>query len=296
MNPLFEGVQANDAKDLVNFLIMTLHEELNRAPKKKDLNESNLNNDQSNKDLVLSTFIQGFMNENISLISDLFYAMNDSVTECLNCHNRKYNFQIYFFLIFPLEEVRKYKMQNLYNSTNQNMMYLNPMNQMPLQQNFIFPNNNQNMINSVNLDDCFRYNQKIEHFTGENAMYCNICKYQYPANYQTVLSTGPEILILILNRGKGIEFKVRCEFVLQLNLYEYIEMKNTGYMYDLVGVVTHLGENDASGHFIAYCKSPIDNNWYQYNDDLVFPVNNFVNDVINYAMPYILFYQKQQYN
>jgi ubiquitin C-terminal hydrolase len=138
MNPLFEGVQANDAKDLVNYLIMTLHEELNRAPKKKDLNESNLNNDQSNKDLVLSTFIQGFMNENISLISDLFYAMNDSVTECLNCHNRKYNFQIYFFLIFPLEEVRKYKMQNLYNSTNQNMMYLNPMNQMPLQQNFIF--------------------------------------------------------------------------------------------------------------------------------------------------------------
>ena len=35
MNPLFEGVQANDAKDLVNYLIMTLHEELNRAPKKR---------------------------------------------------------------------------------------------------------------------------------------------------------------------------------------------------------------------------------------------------------------------
>ena len=27
MNELFKGVQANDAKDLVNFLIMTLHEE-----------------------------------------------------------------------------------------------------------------------------------------------------------------------------------------------------------------------------------------------------------------------------
>ena len=146
------------------------------------------------------------------------------------------------------------------------------------------------------MDDCFRYNQKIEHFTGENAMYCNTCRGQYPADNQTLLTTGPEILIIILNRGKGIEFKVKCEFVLQLNLYEYIEMKNTGYMYDLVGVVTHLGESDSSGHFIAYCKSPIDKNWYQYNDDLVFPVNNFVNDVINYAMPYILFYQKQQYN
>ena len=73
-------------------------------------------------------------------------------------------------------------------------------------------------------------------------------------------------------------------------------MKDTGFMYDLVGVVTHMDESGASGHFIAYCKSPIDHCWYNYNDDLVFPVNNFVNDVINYAMPYILFYQKQQYN
>ena len=31
MNPLFEGVAANDAKDLFNFIIMTLHEELNKA-------------------------------------------------------------------------------------------------------------------------------------------------------------------------------------------------------------------------------------------------------------------------
>ena len=36
MNPLFAGAQANDAKDLVNFLIMTLHEELNRAEKKNN--------------------------------------------------------------------------------------------------------------------------------------------------------------------------------------------------------------------------------------------------------------------
>ena len=31
MNPLFEGVQANDAKDLANFIIETLHEELNKV-------------------------------------------------------------------------------------------------------------------------------------------------------------------------------------------------------------------------------------------------------------------------
>ena len=69
-------------------------------------------------------------------------------------------------------------------------------------------------------------------------------------------------------------------------------MKNTGFMYNLIGVVTHIGESGPSGHFIAYCRSPIDNNWYQYNDNFVFPVKDFINEVINYAMPYILFYQK----
>ena len=102
INPLFEGAQANDAKDLVNFLIMTLHEELNKAPKKKDLTNNNLMIDQTNRDLVFQNFVQTFINDNMSLISDLFYAMNVNITECLNCRNRKYNFQIYFFLNFPL--------------------------------------------------------------------------------------------------------------------------------------------------------------------------------------------------
>ena len=31
MNPLFKGIQANDAKDLANFIIETLHEELNKV-------------------------------------------------------------------------------------------------------------------------------------------------------------------------------------------------------------------------------------------------------------------------
>ena len=49
-------------------------------------------------------------------------------------------------------------------------------------------------------------------------------------------------------------------------------------------------ESGSSGHFIATCKSPIDNLWYQYNDDLVFKVDNFTNQILNYAMPYILFF------
>ena len=41
--------------------------------------------------------------------------------------------------------------------------------------------------NLVNIFDCFNYNQKVEFFTRENAMYCNCCKAQLPASYCTKL-------------------------------------------------------------------------------------------------------------
>ena len=75
-------------------------------------------------------------------------------------------------------------------------------------------------------------------------------------------------------------------------MYQFIENKETGFKYKLIGVVTHLGESGASGHFIAYCRSPINYQWYRYNDDLVTKVINFNEEIINYAMPYILFFQK----
>ena len=124
-------------------------------------------------------------------------------------------------------------------------------------------------------------------------MYCNNCKNQYPASYYTKLYTSPDILIIVLNRGKGIEFKVKLEFSEDLNLNNFIQEKSIGFLYTLMGVVTHMGESGASGHFIAYCKSPIDYQWYRYNDDIVTKVVNFKKEIIDYAMPYILFFQKK---
>ena len=84
----------------------------------------------------------------------------------------------------------------------------------------------------------------------------------------------------------------KINFFEELNLYNFIEYKNTGVIYNLIGVITHLGGSDMNGHFIAYCKNPIDNHWYQYNDAIIFEVQDFKAEVIDYAMPYLLFYQK----
>ncbi len=106
----------------------------------------------------------------------------------------------------------------------------------------------------------------------------------------TYLVTGPEILILLLNRVKGSEFDVKIIFFEELDLYNYIEYKNAGYK--LFCVITDIGESSMSGHFITYCGDPINQKWYKYNDSIVNEVNNFQNEVINFAMPYLLLYQK----
>jgi len=267
-DPLFQGVQANDSKDLVNFIIMTLHGELNKI-KTKSMNINNPSIEaQRNQQFMLNNFIQNFQAENKSIISDLFYAMNCNIIQCFGCKSQTFNYQTYFFIIFPLEEVRKYKLNNFNQFNN---MYNN---------------------NEVNIYECFEYEKKINYMTGQNAMHCNYCQRTCDSSMYTVLTTGPEVLIIILNRGKGIEFNVKINFVEQLNLANYIQFGNTGVNYELIGVITHMGESSMSGHFIAYCKNPISKTWYQYNDAMVNPVNNFKAEVIDYATPYLLFYQK----
>ena len=280
MNNLFEGIAANDDKDLVNFIILTLHQELN----KKVANNNDNNDvfiDQRNQYIVFNAFVKDFMDNNKSIISDLFYSMNCSISQCHNCNTRIYNYQTYFFICFPLEEIRKYKNEKYNNQVN-NYQF----------NNYQVNNYQVNNENEVNIYDCFDYDCKINLMDGDKSMYCNYCKQNMTFSLATHLVTGSEILILILNRGKGIEFNVKINFVEELNLYNYIEYKNTGYQYRLLGVITHIGESSMNGHFIAYCRDPINQKWYKYNDAIVNEVNDFQNEVINFAMPYLLFYQK----
>ena len=139
----------------------------------------------------------------------------------------------------------------------------------------------------VDIKDCFDYYKKIEIFDGD---YCKTCNKQNDATFQTLLFTLPNILIITLNRGKGNQFKVKLEFTELLDLNDYAKY---GGKYELISVITHLGENGFSGHFIASCKSHIDKEWYQYNDAIVKKIYDFKKDVLNFGDAYILFYKKK---
>ena len=272
MNPLFKKGDPGDAKDFIIFVLEQIHKELKRsiANNANILKIEDLN--QYDKVNAFSHFFEEFKKD-CSIISDVFFGFNETTNVCLNCKNNYtskgqnfpicYNYGIFNCLIFPLEEVRKMKCN--YYKIN---------------------------CDRVNLIECFVYNQQSELFTGENQNYCNICRQMFNSVYTSLIYTFPNHLILILNRGKGNVFKVNLDFALQIDLTDFAIAKQSREIFDLYGVITHIGQSGPNAHFVATCKSPIDGYWYRYNDSLVNPITDIQKEIINFGVPYILFYQK----
>jgi len=123
-----------------------------------------------------------------------------------------------------------FQMNNMFQMNNPNLMnsanlQMNNANLLMSNGNFQMNNNNilinsGNLImgnvtqqnKSVTLHDCFCFNQKVELFQGENRNYCNICKQTYDSYYTAKILISPDVLILILNRGRGNIYDVKLIF------------------------------------------------------------------------------------
>ena len=265
MNPLFKGINANDSKDLINFLLEVLnHETYFRA--------NNMIVDQTNLLIILENFRKTFSINNNSIISRNFFFIMQTNTICSGCNRIKYNFQALFLLEFPLELVYKYCSDNNLPSLN-----------------------TQGNKKKVNLIHCFEHYNQPSNFVGENQLYCNDCKALKDAKNYNILFSLPPVLVIILNRGKGKSFDCDVDFPQFLNLQNYINYRKSLCEYQLRGVICHLGESGMSGHFIAYCRHRIRNRWYCYNDATVSPCQNQENGFKN-GTPYILFYESNNNN
>ena len=277
MNPLFKLGQAGDSKDFIIFVLEQFHNELKKVVNNDNINDS-VNVNQYIQEEAFKFFIEDFMKQT-SIISDIFYGILETNNVCLYCKNKYlsqgkpypicYNYQVFNCLIFPLEEVRKMKNGN------------NMMNNMIMSQN-----------NAVTLEECFIYNQKTDFFTGENKNHCNICKQLWDSLYTSKIYSAPIVLVLILNRGKNNVFNVKLNFTEIIDITQFVSAKIEKMIYKLVGVITHYGESGPNAHFLAFCRSPINDKWYRYNDAVVTDVKNFQKDVIDFGTPYILFYKK----
>ena len=142
----------------------------------------------------------------------------------------------------------------------------------------------------LKLDDCFKDNENEEILSGSNQIFCNHCRKSSDAKTKNEIFKAPNVLILILNRGKGNYFKCDLDFPHDLDLSKYINNPSSPKNYELIGVISHLGKSSMEGHFIAFCKH-FDSNWYLFNDGFVSSVSK---DEIYRGTPYILFYQNKE--
>ena len=270
-NPIFEGINANDSKDLINFMLEEMNQELCKLEIKEDpseiLNKTNLKQiNQNNPELTFNNFKSDFTRKNDSIISRTFFFIIESKSQCQCCRSIVYNYQSLFLLEFPLENVYKF-----FTSKNYNL------------------NNNEGE-KVINLYQCLEQYRKPTFFVGDNQLYCNVCKRQTDNINSNVLYSLPPYLIIILNRGKGKSFDCVVDFPEFLDLQNYVMCPQSIHKYQLNGVICHLGSSGMSGHFIAYCRQRIKNKWYCFNDANITLCKDQNKDYKK-GSPYILFYE-----
>ena len=258
INLSFSGVEEKDLKNLIIYIYNTIHYEINK------INNYNINNNY-NLPRELALFRNQYYSKNSSFMIDTFYFEHQSDIKCLYCNSKHISYNINNIIIFNLEKVREY-------NTRKKL------------EGFF----------SITLDDCFENYKEYEFLNGQNQIFCSNCKSRSNAIRTNKMLTYPEVMtIALIREGNNVNF----EYPFKMNLEKYVENKSKeNYEYKLIGILSGLeqGQNGIPGHFIALCKSPIDNQWYCYNDKDVSKCSDPRYQVYEEKelIPYVLFYQK----
>ena len=253
-DPLFQGL-AGDSIDLIRFFLQNIHGELNHLRV-----DSCFSKYKTNNNMILDNFLDSFIQNNQSIITDTFFFIEKSQLFCQSCLNTAISYGCFSDLIFPLEEIRKYK----------------------------YGNNSY----SVNLMDGFEFYKRKSFISGENQISCNFCHFMCNAIQNNSLFSLPEVLIINLNRGKGNIYDVGIEFDETIDLSGEVETHiESSDTFKLICIISHFGPSSTSGHFIAFCYVESKGKWYEFNDSIVSEIT--FQEAKNKGTAYVLFYQRQ---
>ncbi|CDW85002.1 ubiquitin carboxyl-terminal hydrolase family [Stylonychia lemnae] len=99
-NPMFSGYQQHDSQEFLNFLLDTLHEDLNRVQKKPYVE---LKDSDNRSDAVVATeHWEGHLQRNMSIIVDLFQGQYKSTLQCPQCKRVSITFDPYMSIPLPI--------------------------------------------------------------------------------------------------------------------------------------------------------------------------------------------------
>ena len=222
-----------------------------------------------------------YKNNNVSYIYDIFFGgKKELITECLTCINNNQEKKFLeekdlYYLMFKLNDVYDFLINNKIKETNK-----------------------------INIYDCLNYYESPK-IIEQNGKECDKCGNKEAFLITSKIKKCQNNLLVLLNKNFNNEEKNEN---IKFELNEIIDMKNylkenenkeriMYYLYAIICLNISFDENNKNIiHHVAFCKSPVDNMWYKYDDNIVEPINELENEVDKVGMPIALFYQKCEEN
>jgi len=201
-------------------------------------------------------FLKDNLEKNYSVITNIFTGLFFMEHSCSECKNISYAYEPYNIVSLPIPE------------------------------------------KPTTLEDCFTQFTTEEILTGDNKYRCDKCKKEVDGKKILSFWKLPPRLIIQLKRyhnNKNILYENKTVIVFpihDLDLSPFFSKYNsTISKYDLYGVIQQFG-GIRGGHYIAYTKNLLNDEWYKYDDDTVTHIYpEFLERELINGNSYILFYK-----
>ena len=257
-NWVYKDYKEKDPRMLLVYILNKIHDELNEG---KSVNNNFIENNlkiAQDRDATINLGLQNMMKSNNSIIFNYFNWFEIKETKCMNCSNEIYNFLNFSTFELNIFDLARFK-----------------------------------RLVSIKLEDCLDFYAipKIK------KKYCYFCKSYKETTTSTQIFSSPNIFIFLLNLEKKTENEEsdNINFIIEkeVNLGKFIENKSGPSKYELIGMV-YLDKS--KNKYCTLCRSPVDFNWYLYEDENVSKKNYdlFIQQKFNksiYYKPCILMYK-----
>ncbi|KAI0253301.1 hypothetical protein BJV78DRAFT_1195724 [Lactifluus subvellereus] len=267
-NELFRGAMHQDAHEFLNYLLNKIVEEIQYDKHHKDKNAGSSNDSGEDLPSSLPTLVSNNVHtpnaqtdsfpQSGTLVHRLFEGTLTSETRCLTCETVSSRDESFLDLSIDIEQ----------NSS---------------------------------VTACLRQFSASEMLCQRNKFFCDSCCGLQEAEKRMKIKKLPNILALHLKRfkyqedlKKYIKLTYRVAFPLELRLFNTVDdVDDPDRLYELFGIVVHIGSGPHHGHYVAIVKGP--HSWLVFDDDKIEPIKEseiprYFGDAAS-GSAYVLYYQ-----
>jgi len=280
-----------DAKEFLDFLVDTLHEDLNvnwaRNPLRALTPQEEAMRERTPYFFASKGEYQRYLHRDSSKMTDLFAGQHISRLQCTKCSYTSTTYETFYSISVEIPDNRG---------------------------------------RPVSLHDCLRSYTTSEVLVGEEVWHCPQCRVDRETKKQIIITRAPDHLVIHLKRfsashtERAKKVHTPVDFPLHgLDMSPYMlappdaktskqiatlhgqdallapPQMTPPYRYDAYAVMRHLGGTMGSGHYIALVEDKSKSKWREFNDE---KVNDFLpqdlspRNRLQNEQAYIIFYQR----